>query len=236
MYFHRGRLSLAVRPWDVELALAIASSKDDEQTKRDPNEPPSADGDAAAGRNNRNKKERRQLDWFDRNAPEAFVAWEAVDHPDFPGQRVEVGGYRPFALRNPPTSMLADVAERHGDFLSHILRRLPRIEVARIECRSLADATYEVQIYVRNAGFAPTLLAHGQSSREVHPTRVTLDVPSERFLAGSRITYVPTIAGSGDTVAARCIVHVPDREEIYFSIVSMLAGRTDGTIELPGTN
>jgi hypothetical protein len=80
------------------------------------------------------------------------------------------------------------------------------------------------------------VLAHGQTTQEVHPTRVTLELDPECFLAGSRITYLPTIPGSGSMAKARYTVCVPDARQIRYSVVSMLAGRFEGIIELLRTS
>jgi hypothetical protein len=145
---------------------------------------------------------------------------------------VEVGGYRPFARTNPPTSMLADIAAKQGDFLTELVQRLPRIAVARTECHLLADSLYEIEILVTNTGFLPTSLAHGETTKEVYPTRLVLDLEPPCFLAGAKTTFLPPIDGSGGTTKARYTVRVPDRKEVRFQVISMLAGRVEGTVEL----
>jgi hypothetical protein len=243
MYFHRGRLSLAARPWDAALAVALSKpkkGKDKESGDKDakaaePNDPNAAKVDAKTPKKEgekRNREEREQLKWFDEHAPDAFIAWQAIQHPDFPGRRVEVGGYRPFARTNPPTSMLADIAAKQGDFLTELVQRLPRIAVARTECHLLADSLYEIEILVTNTGFLPTSLAHGETTKEVYPTRLVLDLEPPCFLAGAKTTFLPPIDGSGGTTKARYTVRVPDRKEVRFQVISMLAGRVEGTVEL----
>jgi hypothetical protein len=241
MYFHRGRLSLATRPWDAALAMALSKPKKgkDKESKdakaaepNDPNATKAEVKDTKKEADKRNKEEREQLKWFDEHAPDAFIAWQAIEHPDFPGRRVEVGGYRPFARTNPPAAMLADIAGKHGDFVTELVQQLPRIAVARTECRLLADSLYEIEILVTNTGFLPTALAHGETTKEVYPTRVVLDVEPQCFLAGAKTTTLPPIAGSGGTAKARYTVRVPERKEIRFQVISMLAGRVEGTVEL----
>lgn len=232
MYFHRGRLSLAARPWDP--AMATAFEKPKAEDPNDPNAPKTQEKKPAKNKadDKRGKEERDQLAWFDRHSPEAFVAWQAVEHPDFPGRRVEVGGFRPFARTNPPLAMLDELAGKHGDFLTDLAGKLPRIEVARIECRLLADSIYEIEILVTNTGFLPTALAHGETSQQILPTRVTLDVEPRCFLAGTKTTFLPTLAGSGGTAKVRCTVRAAGRSAIPFEVVSALAGRVKGSIEL----
>jgi hypothetical protein len=242
MYFHRGRLSLAARPWDAALAVALSKAQKAKDKKpsevkaaepNDPNTPkPDPKREKEDDKDKRNKDEREQLKWLDEHAPDAFVAWQAIEHPDFPGRRVEVGGYRPFARTNPPAAMLSDLATKHGE----LIQRLPRIEVARTECRLLADSLYEIEILVANTGFLPTSLAHGETSREVYPTRVVMELEPQCFLAGAKTTMLPPIAGSGGAAKARYTIRVPDRKDVRFQVISMLAGRIEGTIELLKTN
>ncbi|MCU0914157.1 MAG: M14 family metallopeptidase [Planctomycetes bacterium] len=247
MYFHRGRLSLAVRPWDAALARALAKPKKTEDGKRttedeeekpaagsssDPND---AKGDRKSARKEQEKRgaeQRQDLAWFDRHAPEAFVPWQTIEHPDFPGRRVEVGGYRPFAQTNPPAALLAGIATQQGDFLTELARRLPRIGIGKVECHLLAESIYEIEIQVVNSGFLPTALAHGETTQEVYPTRVIVDLEPACFLAGARTTSLPAIRGSGGTAKVRCTIRVADRSQVQFQVVSMLGGRAEGTIEL----
>jgi hypothetical protein len=251
MYCQRGRLSLAVRPWDVALARALSEPKKAEDAgqkteeggqnsvDRDKKKDGSSDPNAAKGdkkpakkEEKRGEDERQELKWFDEHAPEAFIPWQAVEHPDFKSQRVEVGGYRPFVLTNPPVQMLPDVAAKQGDFLMELARRLPRIGIGKIECHLLADSVYGIEIHVVNTGFLPTALAHGETTQEVYPTRLILDLEPACFLAGARTTFLPTISGSGGTAKARFTIHVANRQEIHFKVVSMLGGQAEGTIAL----
>ncbi len=260
MYFQRGRLSLAVRPWDVALARALSEPKkaedegrrtDDGGQKTDDGaqslpssiirSPSSGSADPNASKTDkkpakkeekRGEEERLGLKWFDEHAPEAFVPWQAVEHPDFKGQRVEVGGYRPFVLTNPPAPMLAGVTAKQGDFLMELARRLPRIGIGKIECHLLADSVYGIEIHVVNTGFLPTALAHGETTQEVYPTRLIVDLEPACFLAGARTTFLPAIAGSGGIAKARYTIHVANRQEVHFKVVSMLGGQAEGTIAL----
>ncbi len=250
MYFHRGRLSLAVKPWSpaVAVELSKAAEKEDkepeekveEQEQQDSESEPEKDDrgskkDAKKDEDKRNQQERKELKWFDEHSPQAFLEWQPIDHPDFPGKRAEVGGYRPFALSNPPDEMVSEIAAKHADFLTKAAQRLPRIGLRKIECRHLGRSVYEVEIQVENTGFLPTVLEHGQTTREVHPTRLLMELEDESFLSGSRITNLPAIRGSGGMVELRYIVRVPERDKIDFEVISMLAGEVKGSVELPNS-
>jgi len=239
MYYHRGRLSLAAKPWSPAIAVEISGAAEEEekesqgQDSESESEENNKDEDRKDDEDKRNQQERKELKWFDEHAPEAFVEWQPIEHPDFPGRRAEVGGYCPFALTNPPAQLVGEIAAKHAGFLTKAAQRLPRIGVRKIECRHLGRSVYEVEIQVENTGFLPTVLEHGQTTREVHPTRLVMELDDKSFMSGSRITNLPAIRGSGGMVELRYIVRVPEQEKIYFEVVSMLAGKVKGSIELP---
>lgn len=237
MYFHRGRLSLAARPWSPTLAMTLkkddeVKDKDEEANESEEEADKAKEKKKDKDKDDRGKEQREQLKWFDEHASEAFRPWQPFDHPDFPGQRVEIGGYAPFALTNPPAGMLEDLVGPHGHFLTELIGRLPRIGLRRIRCTHLGESIFEIEIHIENTGFLPTSLAQGERTREVNPTRLVLDMRPEQILAGTRITYLPVIKGSGGAAEVRWTVHAPDQSEIGFQVVSMLAGRVEGTIDL----
>ena len=243
MYFHRGRLSLAAEAWSPAIAVELSKAaekkeKTQEQAKTEEEKDAASEGKKSADGNGkdepdkRNEQERKELKWFDEHAPDAFVQWQPIEHPDFPEQRAEVGGYRPFALTNPPAEMIEPVTAKHSDFLTSAAQRLARIGIRKIETKHLGRSVYEVKIQVENTGFLPTLLSHGQTTREINPTRLVLNLDDGLILSGTKITNLPVIQGSGGMAELRYIVRAADRERIEFEVVSMLAGRVEGTIEL----
>jgi hypothetical protein len=230
MYFHRGRLSLAACPWSPALAIELSRT---EQTEEKPEESDKKVSDKSKDdQDKRNEDKRRELKWFDEHAPEAFIQWQPIEHPDFPGKRVEVGGYRPFSHTNPPAGMIEDIASKHAKFLTMVAQQLPRIGIRKVETKHLGENVYEIKIQVENTGFLPTSLAHGQTTREVYPTRVVVELDNKYFLSGSRITNLPTIQGSCGMAEVRYVIHAPNRDRINFKVVSMLAGQAEGIIEL----
>ena len=261
MYFHRGRLSLAAKPWSPAIAVEIskATKKEDKQAEDQEQDEKTEDqieygqdeqdsdgrekgleSDAEKSedkpkkkKDERNKQERKELKWFDEHSPESFIEWQPIEHPDFPGKCAEVGGYRPFALTNPPEELVDEITDKQADFLTKAAQKLPRIGVRKIECNHLGRSVYEVKIQIENTGFLPTILQHGQRTREVHPTRLEMELEDESFLSGSRFTNLPAIHGSGGMAELRYIVRVPEQERIEFRVVSMLAGKVKGTVELP---
>ncbi len=62
-----------------------------------------------------------------------------------------------------------------------------------------------------------------------------LALEDELILSGTRITNLPAIRGSGGMAEVRYIVRTADHKKVDFEIVSMLAGRVEGTVELQET-
>jgi hypothetical protein len=248
MYFHRGRLSLAAKPWSPAIAIELskATEKEDEEPEEKAEDQEQQDSESKSEENNnhpdkdakkdedkRNEQERKELKWFDEHAPGAFLKWQPIEHPDFPGRRVEVGGCCPFSLTNAPAEMVGEIAAKQADFLTKAAQKLPRIGVRKVECRHLGRSVYEVKIQVENTGFLPTVLEHGRTTREIYPTRLVMELDNESFLSGSRITNLPSIRGSGGMVELRYIVRAPEQQKIDFEVISMLAGKVRSSIELP---
>ncbi len=219
MYFHRGRMSLAVRPFSPKLAVEMFA------VETDPNQ-------SQVDEAERGKEARRQLEWFERHAPDAFVKWRAIEHPDFPGQKVEVGGYRPFAMTNPPENLLDEVVSKQVGFLNALTNKLGRIAVREIDVRHLGKSVFEIKIVVENNGFLPTMLSHGERSRQIDPTRLVVDLEDSAFISGSRRTFLPPIRGSSSSTEVRLVVRAGGRKHIDFEVVSQLAGIARGSIEL----
>jgi len=257
VYFHRGRLSVAAQAWSPALQLELAKppSKEPKESKDEPApaaapaaaapaDPPAkfsgrkGGGKAAPAKKSdsggRPEQERAFLKWLDENAPDRFVRWHPFDHPDFPKQKVEVGGFAPFAKTAPPEAILKDLTAKQADFLTTLALQLPRVGIRKMTAKHLGESVYEVAIEVENTGYLPTALAHGEITREVFQTRVTLDLDPKAFLSGSKMTQLRTIAGSGGMQEVRYVVLVPKRKPIKVSVVSMLGGTVEASLELDG--
>ena len=242
MYFHRGRLSLAARAWNpaTQLELAKAQAKEekakDDGKKDDDAKPEKADaekkpGDKSKEADSRNEEDRAFVKWIDQNAPELFVPWKAFEHPDFPGKRVEIGGFTPFARTVAPEKLLGDLTARHGNFLTELAGRLPRIAIRKVEVKHLGESVYDVKVQVENTGYLPTSLAQGNVSREVHPTRVVLKVDRKLLLSGERTAMLSAIQG-GEAKEARWVVRAKGMKKVGIEVISMLGGRVETEVEL----
>jgi hypothetical protein len=233
MYFHRGRLSLAARPWTPALQVELdkgakGEAKKEEEKKEKPKEEKKDDKKA----DNRNEEERAQLKWFDEHAKEAFLPWRKIEHPDFPGKTVEVGGYAPFARLNPPERLLESVAQKHAVFLTQLAEKFPELRVRQAKVKNLGEGVFDVTLQIENSGYLPTALVQGGVTREVHPTLVELKLDEKAVLSGNKRTTLNAIEGSGGMKEVRWVIHAPNATKLGVTIRSTLADSFDAEIEL----
>jgi hypothetical protein len=187
IYFHRGRLSLAARPWNLTAQIEIDKARQAEadkakaerQRKSEKAKPDdekaatkSSEADKASSKDESQKapaeakkdekkdqaageEERAVLKWFEENAPSGFVPWKEFKHPDFPDQKVEIGGWAPFARSVPPERVLAKLVNAHKQFLTDLASQLPRVGVREAEVKHLGNSVYELQLLIENSGYLP---------------------------------------------------------------------------------
>lgn len=242
IYFHRGRFSLAAQAWSPAIQFEIteaAKSKDEKpkdkenEAKPDKPEPDKDKKPAPKGTepDPRNEAERAFLKWLDENSTESFVPWKEHEHPDFPGKKVEIGGFAPFAKTNPPEKLLAQLTAKHGKFLTDLAGKLPRIGIRKAQAKHLGESVYDLTVQVENTGYLPTSLAQGGLTREVHPTRVVLKTDREFLLSGERTTMLNAIQ-AGEMKEVRWVVRAKGANQLDVEVISMLAGRIQTRVEL----
>lgn len=140
--------------------------------------------------------DKQVLKWLDGEKIEGFVKWTKVKHPEF--GEVEIGGFKPYAVTNPPAAKLAELGAAHAKFAAYLLSRFARVNVASFEAVAVGGGLYRVKAEVENAGFWPTALAQAVTARSVKPTMVQLGVDPGAVVSGSaKTSFIQTLAGSG---------------------------------------
>jgi hypothetical protein len=140
--------------------------------------------------------DKQVLKWLDGEKIDGFVKWTKVKHPEF--GEVEVGGFKPYAVTNPPAAKLAELGASHAKFAAYLVSLFPRVKVASLEAFALGGGLYRVKAEVENAGFWPTSLAQAQTARSVKPTLVQLGVDPGAVVSGSaKTSFLQVLAGSG---------------------------------------
>ncbi len=173
----------------------------------------------------------RILDAFDAAGIDAFVPWTPYRHPDLGD--VEIGGFVPYAVTNPPPSDLPDLGEMHGRFVAHLAGLLPRVRIAGTEVTNHGGGVFTVSVEVVNEGFLPTSLQHGQVSRSVQPTTVQIQVPPEAVLTGDpKTSRIPRLDGSGHREAFTWVVRAREGSTVEIRVRAQKAGSDAATVTL----
>lgn len=253
-YFHWGRWSLGARGWWIpktaagehqpadgkpaEKPAADAEPAKVEASKADAAKPDAAKAEPAkkkASEEKRGADDLNALRWFDKQGSAGFVAWQPIEHPDFPGRKVEVGGFKPFLLLNPPAAELDALADKHAAFLARLGQWLPQLKFDEVKVEPLGDGVFRLTVKVLNVGFLPTQPAISQSAQHTNPVQIKLDLPAGvTLVTGHPRHRLPTLAGSGGSAERSWLLRAPAGQatSIGITVYAAHVGSQSTTAEL----
>ena len=112
---------------------------------------------------------------------------------------VEVGGFAPHSMTNPPAADLPELGAKQGEFIVALGGLLPRVRIVDTEVTAHGGGVFTVEAVVENSGYLPTSSQHGVVSRSVSPTMVQIGVDAADILTGNdKTTSVTKLEGSGN--------------------------------------
>jgi len=162
-YFHFGKLALGTPGWWAPK--------------------PEVDSLVKASKNNKVNF----LRWSEQKGMnDVFVDWKQIQHPDFPGKKVEVGGIVPFKMTNPPFHMVDSIAKSHADFITEIAKNQPNIQLENIQQEDLGSGITRITVDVHNTGLIPTHTEMGDRSRWLRQINVDIKVGSNQEIISGR--------------------------------------------------
>lgn len=224
-YFHYGRWSLASRAWWIPKSIPTTSEDQDEEASSEssetdepiakpakPAKPAAAD---ASNNDSRGRDDLQALAWFASQAIDGFVPWRAIEHPDFPGRRVQIGGFKPYLRSNPPLAELDGLDGKHVDFFRQLAGMFPRLRIPDVRTESLGGGVWRIQATVVNEGTLPTFPQMGEISRQTQPVQIAVELPEDAALVtGHARRQLPTLAGNGGHVTETFLIRLePDLVE-----------------------
>jgi len=169
-YFHFGRMAMSTPGWWAPM--------------------PEKDSLQKATKNS----EANFLRWADQNSMDAFVEWTSVKHPDFPGQKVEVGGIAPFKMSNPPYKMMDSIVAKHSKFIGKLVDMQASVEITNLKKESLGNGLTRITVDFHNPGLLPTHTQMGDRSRWLRQVNVDLKVnASQQILSGRKHQLINVI-------------------------------------------
>lgn len=171
------------------------------------------------------------LSYLDKNELKGFVQWQTFDHPEF--GEVEIGGFTPYEINNPPTSKIDKLGEAHGEFAIWLSGLYANIKVAKTEVINHGGGIFRIKAEVENTGFLPTSISQGVTSRSVSPTMVQLDVKPETIISGNAKTnFFQALAGSGMRQKYEWLIKGNSGDKIELRVVAQKAGTDKVNITL----
>jgi len=162
---------------------------------------------------------------------DAFLDWTSFQHPEL--GEVEIGGFIPYVIQNPPANQLPELGEKHGAFLVKLAGMLPKVRIADTEVKAHGGGVFTVTVEVENAGFFPTSTQHGVSSRSVGPTLVQIQVDPDDILTGAdKTASIGVLNGSGTREKVTWVIQGREGAEVEIKVMSQKSGHDSRTITL----
>jgi hypothetical protein len=251
-YFHYGRWSLMAQPWWVPEEPKADKGKEAQQANEQADAAARDVTEAVTGetvppkpmwdeKDERGKDDIRRLKWLEEQGIDGFAPWTAVEHPDFPGQLVEVGGFKEGYLNSLYGDMrgyfvpvFKESAGKHLAFLNAVTGLLPRLSIDNVKTERLGAGVWRIEARVVNTGFLPTQCEAGAPNLHVPMLIATLGLPVEaQLISGQRRTHVSRLAGGGGTAQLSWLVSgVPEGSSISLEAGAPNAGRASVEIKL----
>ena len=174
-YFHFGRLSFGTPGWWA----------------------PMVKGDSAMAANSDKNREVNFLRWAEQEGlSDYFVEWTEIEHPDFPGKKVEVGGIAPYRMMNPPTSMIDDVAEKHNQFIVQLASLQSSVDLINLQTEEVGKGLTRITVDLYNPGTLPTHSQMGTRSKWLQRVKVEVKLGNgQEIVSGRKIQLISSVDG-----------------------------------------
>ena len=127
-----------------------------------------------------------------------YTDWKAYSHPDFPNQKVEIGGINPFVMINPPYKMVGDLVKKHTDFLIKLSAFQPAIDIVNVKTEKLSNGLTRISCNIINTGALPSHTKLGERSYWVKKVVAKLTLGNgQTLISGQTNKAIDTIEGYG---------------------------------------
>lgn len=258
-YFHYGRWSLGTRGWWVPKVVDSAGDHEsgepsdqdraNESTAEAQSDAGSSEGpgreaeDSASNATSEPANEEpgaedvNALRWLEQQGIDGFTEWTEFDHPDFPNQRVEVGGFHPYVRLNPPAERLDELAEIHTQFLVALSDLRPRLSLSIKKFEDLGADVYRISVEVRNDGYLPTESAMGSRARALQRLEARIELPDGASLVhGVERVSMGRLLGHGGAEEHKWLFRAPDtvdERNVKIIVGSPTTGVVETNMQLP---
>ena len=244
-YYQFGVPSFSTQGWGLPQAPAEETEEEAEQEEQPPAQaqaerpqgPPRSGQGPPRGGQQPGRGEDAQgvdaaiLEAMDAAGIDAFVDWTPYAHPDLGD--VEIGGFGPYVVTNPPAQQLPELGRKHGEFVARLATMLPRVTIADTEVTNHGGGVFTVRVEIENTGFFPTSLQHGVVSQSVQPTMVQIQVSPDAVLTGdAKTSMVQKLDGSGSRHEFSWVIQARQGSSVEIRVRSQKGGTATTTLTL----
>lgn len=140
------------------------------------------------------------LKWAETNEiKDGFVPWTAIKHPDFPNNKVEVGGIKPFVMYNPPYAMVSKIVDDHVAFVGALTDAAPRFAIAELKKEALDNDLFRVTLTIKNNGVMPTINQVGERSYYLKYVTIQLKPAARQSLLQGNLKVTKPALNGGES-------------------------------------
>jgi hypothetical protein len=162
---------------------------------------------------------------------DVLVDWSPFQHSQLGA--VEIGGFHPYAVTNPPAEQLPELGRLHTEFVVRLAGMLPRVRIAEANVTAHGGGVFTVTAEVENAGYFPTSLRHGVVSESVQPTTVQIQVSPENVLTGDdKTSTIEKLDGSGRRESFSWVIRGEPGASVEIRVLSQKGGVDTATVTL----
>ncbi|MDB5248892.1 MAG: peptidase [Segetibacter sp.] len=125
-----------------------------------------------------------------------YTEWKTIQHPDFPNQKVEVGGVDPFVLMNPPYKLVPDLVKKHTDFLMKLAGNQPELDIVNVKTEKPGAGLTRITLDVMNKGALASHSKLGERTYWVKRINVKVNTSgNQSFISGKKIQVLNSLEG-----------------------------------------
>ncbi len=182
-------------------------------------------------KNNLGTKEFDYLKWASvKGLNDQTIPWSKIEHPDFPGKTVEVGGIKPFLMSNPPFSYIDTITSNHLDFLVALAEMHSSLKFSDIKITKQADNLFLVEAEITNTGKFPTMPVLAQRSKWVKKVRLDIIPSQKQTIVGGKKVFLYDRIVPGETIKTSWLIK--NSGTIQLKIGSPQTGYTTNEVNL----
>ncbi len=142
----------------------------------------------------------------DQGIKNAFIPWKEIQHPDFPNHKVEVGGIRPFVMKNPPYALVDSIAIKHTDFILKVAEMQPELQLVNLKQEKVGNNLTRITVDLHNNGLLPTHTEMGDKSRWLRKINVYMKTKNNQQLISGKARQVIEKIDGDDTITLSWLI------------------------------